>query len=169
MADAKNLVLNEEQIRQKIRRMAFEIYEQNFNEQKVVLAGIDPMGYQLASLLQIALKEVSPLNVLLTRIQLDKSAPLQSQVVLDSKSEDYHHQVVIIVDDVFNTGRTLAYSFRPFLQVEVKKLQIAVLVDRGHHSFPVQPDYIGYSLSTTINEHIEVSLMNDQGYGVYLY
>ena len=169
MSNEKNLLLYDEQVRQKIRRMAFEIYENNFEEERIILAGLDPMGYRLAELLQQNLQEVSPLEVLLIRVKLDKTAPLQSAVELDKDVASLAKQVVVIVDDVFNTGRTLAYSFKPFLEIPVKKLQVAVLVDRGHHSFPVQPDYVGYSLSTTINEHIEVNLMDEEGHVVYLY
>lgn len=168
MTDSKTLLLDEAVIRKKIRRIAFEVYEQNFEEKLVAFAGIEDMGYKLAQLLQEQVQEISPLKTKLLKVTLDKKSPLQSEVAVDTDMAEVEKQVVIIVDDVFNTGRTLAYSFRPFLNIRVKKLQVAVLVDRGHHSFPVQPDYVGYSLSTTIKEHVEVTLKKNQPFAAYL-
>ncbi len=161
-------VLNDAQVRQKICRMAFEIYEQHFEEKEIVLVGIKDMGFNLADLLKAQLEEISPIKVSLIEVNLDKKSPLQSDVQVSADVKTLEHKVIIIVDDVFNTGKTLAYSFKPFLNIRVKKLQVCVLVDRGHHSFPVQPDYVGYSLSTTINEHIEVSLLPQKPFAVYL-
>jgi pyrimidine operon attenuation protein/uracil phosphoribosyltransferase len=78
------------------------------------------------------------------------------------------NKVIVLLDDVLNTGRTLAYSLKPFLNVEIKKLHTAVLVDRNHKQFPIAADYIGYALSTTIQEHIEVVLEDNERFGVYL-
>lgn len=168
MTEEKTLLLDDAAIKQKVRRIAFEIYEQNFGEKQLVLAGIDSMGYRFAQLLQKEVEEISPVKVKLLRVSLDKKAPLQSEVEVNTDMAELERQVVIIADDVYNTGRTLAYSFKPFLNIRVKKLQVAVLVDRGHHSFPVQPDYVGYSLSTTIKDHIDVYLDKDDGFAAYL-
>ena len=168
MTDQNTLLLDESMIRKKIRRIAFEIYEQNFDEEHIVFAGIEVMGYRLAELLQEQLEDISPLKTKVLKVTLDKKSPLQSDVEVSTDPKIVVKQVVIIVDDVFNTGRTLAYSFKPFLNVRVKKLQVAVLVDRGHHSFPVHPNYVGYALSTTIKDHVEVSLEEGKPFAAHL-
>jgi pyrimidine operon attenuation protein/uracil phosphoribosyltransferase len=156
--NGKNIILNDVQIRRKIRRMAYEIYENNYNEKEVVLAGIVDHGYELARQLSEALAEISPLDVKLIHITLDKSAPTQSTIELDHDIAGLKNKVIILVDDVLNTGRTLAYSLKPFLTIKIKRLEIAVLVNRSHAQFPMSSVYTGYELATTINDHVNVNL-----------
>jgi pyrimidine operon attenuation protein/uracil phosphoribosyltransferase len=158
MSAELNPVLHDEQVHQKIRRMAYEIYENNVAEKTVVLAGIDGQGYVLAQLLQKQLAAISPIEILIAKISIDKAAPEKSDVQLDIKIEQLKKKSVVLVDDVLNTGRTLAYSLKPFLSGAVKKIEVAVLVNRSHALFPVQPSYTGYELSTTLTEHVEVVL-----------
>jgi len=156
--NTENLVLTDVQIRQKIRRIAYEIYENNYSEKELILAGIIDHGYELARCIADMLTEISPIKVKLIHIDLDKLAPTQSEITLDCKIEDVKNKVVILVDDVLNTGRTLAYSLKPFLNVKIKRLEIAVLVNRSHTQFPMYSKYTGYELATTINEHVKVDL-----------
>lgn len=158
MVGEKNLILDAAQVKQKIRRMAYEIYEHNFAEKSVVIAGIDGQGYMLAKLLTKELETISPLEVKLVKVSLDKSAPEHSEIGLDTELRSLNKKCIVLVDDVLNTGRTFAYGLKPFLDIEVKKIEIAVLVNRSHTSFPVYPQYTGYELSTTIRDHVEVSL-----------
>ena len=158
MVAEKTLILEGAQVKQKIRRMAFEIFEHNFKEKGVVLAGIDGQGYVLAKLLAKEVENISPLQVKLVKVSLDKSAPQQSDVTLDCDLKDLKKKCIILVDDVLNTGRTFAYGLKPFLDIEVKKIETAVLVNRSHTLFPIYPQYTGYELSTTIKDHVEVVL-----------
>lgn len=167
MKAEKNRVLDEAQIRQKIRRIAFEIQENNFAEEQLVLAGIEGQGYLFARMLQQEIEKIADKKVLLVKISLDKQAPSQSAINLDYPVEQMQGQVIILADDVLNTGRTLAYSLKPFLQNPVKKLEIAVLVNRSLTTFPVQAKYTGYELATTLSDHIEVALSEGVP-GVYL-
>lgn len=146
------------QVRQKIRRMAYQIYEYNFKEKSLVVAGIDGQGYTLAKLLVKEVESISPLKTLLVKVSLDKLAPQQSDVVLDCKPKDLQKKCIVLVDDVLNTGRTFAYGLKPFLNIEVKKIETAVLVNRSHTLFPISPQYTGYELATTIRDHVEVVL-----------
>ena len=168
MTSAANQLLTAQQTRQKIRRMAYEVYENNFLEQGMVLAGVCDKGYQLAELLRTELAAISPLRIALVRVDFDKQRPLQSPVALDCPPDALRHQCIVLLDDVLNTGRTLAHSLRPFLELEIKKLQTAVLVRRHHARFPVAADYVGYSLATTLSEHVEVVLDDTEAFGVYL-
>lgn len=158
MVGEKNLILDASQVKQKIRRMAYEIFEHNFKEKSIVIAGIEGQGYVLAQHLAKELESISPLKGKLVKVTLDKSAPQQSEVTLDCELKILQKKCIILVDDVLNTGRTFAYGLKPFLDIEVKKIEIAVLVNRSHTSFPVYPQYTGYELSTTIKDHVEVNL-----------
>lgn len=158
MVEEKNLILDSRQVRQKIRRMAFEIYEHNFSEKTLVVAGIEGQGYVLAQLIVKELETISPLKTLLVKVSLDKQVPQQTDVTLDCDLKEIKKKCVILVDDVLNTGRTLVYGLKPFLSIEVKKIEMAVLVNRSHTLFPVNSQYTGYELSTTIKDHVEVKL-----------
>ena len=161
-------ILGKKQTEQKITRIAHEILENNFSEKEIILAGVAPCGYTLSKLLIKKLEKISDVKISLIKITLDKDAPLQSEIELDCDLSKISKKPVILVDDVLNTGRTLAYSFKPFLNADVKKLQVAVIVDRDHKQFPVHADYVGYSLSTTLQEHIKVELQDKKTFGVYL-
>ena len=165
--DAK--ILDRSKTLQKVKRIAFEIYENNFDEEEIILAGIAGEGFVFAQMLQKNLEEISKLKINIAKIIFDKSADFQPDITLESSVDTFRNKVIIIVDDVLNTGRTLAFCLRPFLSIPIKKLQVAVLVDRNHPKFPMAADYVGYGLSTTISEHVKVILEDKEHVGVYLY
>lgn len=158
MKSKKNLVLEDVQVRQKIRRMGYEIFENNFHEKAIVLAGIEGQGFALAQLLVKVLTSISPLEIITVKVTVDKQEPQKRKVSLDVGLEQLGKKTIILIDDVLNTGRTLAYGMKPFLSIEVKKIEVAVLVNRSHPLFPVQPNYTGYELSTTLTENVVVVL-----------
>lgn len=158
MVSERSLILDGAQVKQKIRRIAFEIYEQNFKEKSIVIAGIDGQGYVLAKQIAKELENISPAEVKLVKVSLDKLGPQQSEVTLDCDIKDVKKKCIVLVDDVLNTGRTLAYGLKPFLNTEVKRIETAVLVNRSHANFPIYPVYTGYELATTIKDHVEVVL-----------
>ena len=154
----KTLILDNEQVNQKIRRIAFEVYENNFKEHSIVLAGIDGQGYVFAQLLAKELERISPLKPQVVKVNLDKLSPLQGEVELDCDLKEIKKKCIVMIDDVLNTGRTLAYGLKPFLTIDVKKIEVAVLVNRSHTLFPILPNYTGFELSTTLKDHVEVKL-----------
>lgn len=158
MTSTKTQVLNDAQVRQKIRRMAFQVYESNFLEKSIVLAGIDGQGYALAGELSREISSISPLKVKLVKVFINKETPEVGEVTLDTDHDAVKNKPVILVDDVLNSGRTLAYGMKPFLSMAVKKIEVAVLVNRSHPKFPIQPEFTGYELSTTLSEHVTVVL-----------
>ncbi len=166
--EKRRQILTSIQTNQKIRRIAFEIFEENFQEDEIIIAGIVGEGHTFAEKLTAALQEISPLQVKLVQLDFDKNLHQLSSIKLDDPNLDYENKVVVIVDDVLNTGRTFAFALAPFLRVPMKKVQVAVIVDRSHHLFPIHADYVGYSLSTTISEHVQVILSNEENAGVYL-
>lgn len=168
MPDKKILILDKKQIQQKITRIAYQIWEDNLDERSVVLAGIADAGYVIAGRLKKELDRISGMEVLLMRINLDKSSS-HLQARTDMKVEDCAEKVVVLVDDVLNSGRTLAYGLGVFLDIPLKKLRTAVLVNRSHRIFPVTPDFTGLELATVTKEHVDVSLNNErQDDAVYL-
>jgi pyrimidine operon attenuation protein/uracil phosphoribosyltransferase len=160
-------VLNHKQVGQKITRMAFEIYERNLHASDgMVVAGITGMGTILGHLLATELRRISPLQVEEVEVLLDKQAVTATEVQLSSPTA-LKGKTIILVDDVLNTGKTLVYALKPFLEHEVEKIEIAVLVNRSHGLFPVKPDYTGFELATTFNEHIRVDFSGNN-YSVHL-
>jgi pyrimidine operon attenuation protein/uracil phosphoribosyltransferase len=166
---ASRQILTSLQTQQKIRRIAFEVYEKNFEEKEIIIAGITGEGYEFARRLAEELQSISSIAIKLTELSFDKHAPHQSEVeFIGEPLTVLDNQVVLVVDDVLNTGQTLTFGLKPFLKYKTKKIQIAVIVDRGHRCYPISPDYKGYSLSTTINERVEVVLSRSEDEGVYL-
>lgn len=153
-------VLNHKQIKKKITRMSYEIYERNIHSSGVVFAGIEGMGKILAGLLAEELRTISDISVEEVEVKLDKKDVAKSTVEL-SVDVNFEGKTLVLVDDVLNTGKTLVYAMRPFLEREVSKIELAVLVNRAHGLFPLRPDYTGYELATTLNDHIRVDFSRE--------
>lgn len=162
MPAKKVLILNQEQIQRKSLRIAYQILEDNFEEQSLVLVGIATRGYAFAQRLKDLLEKISSLDIQLIKVTLDKtSRTLDAQT--DIPVEQAENKVIILVDDVLNSGRTLAYGLGIFFDIPLKKMRTAVLIDRSHHKFPIFSDYSGLKLSTILKEHVEVNLHECDG------
>lgn len=166
MTVMNNVILSHNEINHKIRRIAFQIYESNVNEKVVVLAGIDSNGYILAKKLKTALQKISEINPVLCKVLIDKKKPW-NEVKTSLHAEDYKNKSLILVDDVLNSGTTLIYGVKHFLDVPLKQFKTAVLVNRNHKKFPVKADFKGISLSTSLHEHVEV-ILEGKNYQVIL-
>ncbi len=161
----RNYIMNQAVAEQKMRRMALEIIENNFEEDELILAGIHENGSVVAGNIQAMIAEFSSIKTKLISISLDKRMP--AEVTL-SDTMNFDNKVIIVIDDVANSGKTLMYSLKPFLQYRPKKIQSLVLVERSHNSFPVHSDYAGISIATTLQEHIYVEVTNGNITGAYL-
>ena len=164
--EKQTLILDQKQIDRKLQRMAFEIWEQNSNEQEISLIGIEGAGFILAQNLAKRLNHISPLNVNVQSVSLNKKEPLSVPILLNNSNLS---KSVVLVDDVANSGKTLLYALKPLLAFDVHKITIAVLVDRKHKSYPVHPDIVGHSIATTLQNHIEVVCENDEIVAAYLH
>lgn len=153
MEKQRTVILDKQRINLKLQRMAFEIWENYSNETSVTLVGIEGSGEVVAQSLARRLREISPMEVKVKTVKINKRKPLSDEIVIN---EDLTNKAVVLVDDVANSGKTLLYALTPILKYEPKKVMIAVLVDRRHKSFPITPDIVGHSVSTTLQEHIEV-------------
>src|ERR1700756_1159218 len=147
-------ILNTEQIHQKLNRLAYEIYEHTLDEKEIMLTGIEGNGYLVAKKLSVLLKKISGQEITLGKITLEE--------------KDYKNKVVILVDDVLNSGKTLIYAVQLFLNQPIKKLHTVVLVDRSHTRYPVKADFVGLSLSTTLQDHIIADFSKSGKETVYL-
>lgn len=150
-----NIILNNQQIEHKIKRIAYQIYESNVDETDLILAGISSSGFLFAKRLKAVLEEISELNIQLCEVKIDKKNPLNG-VKTSLQSSDYTNKSIILTDDVLNSGTTLIYGVKHFLEVPLKQFKTAVLVDRSHKKFPVKADFKGISLSTSLNEMVQV-------------
>ncbi len=160
----QTLLLNHQQIEQKINRMAFEIYENNADEKVIVLAGIADRGFVFASRLAKILNQISGRQIIVLELKLNKTNP--SQHTSSLKKEEINGRSIVVVDDVLESGRTLIYGVNLFLAFEPTKIATAVLVNRNHKKFPVHVDFVGLSLATTLREHIRAEFVegNDAVY-----
>ncbi len=155
-------VLNKKQIAQKINRIAWQVYEDNFSEKEIIIAGIAKTGFLLAQRIAAVLGKISPLKIKLVKIILDKENPLTCNIEPQLSAKELKGKIVVLVDDVLNSGMTLTYSLCPFLDSDVKKIRTVILVDRNHKRFPIGADFTGISLATTLQEHITVDLEGDE-------
>lgn len=161
MTDSQLLILDKKQIQQKINRIAYQILEDNLTEKEIVIAGVWDRGYKLALRLKDILLEISTIKVTMLRIDLEKdSTKLIAKTDLDESK--WRNKVIIIVDDVLNSGKTLAYGLGVFLNTPHKKIRTVVLVDRSHKIFPIATDFVGVKLATVLKEHVDV-IMDVEG------
>ena len=151
----KKKILTNSQIKRKIKRISLQIIESNVEEKEVVLAGIEQNGFLLAKELNKMITELSNLNIKLCSLKIDKKNPLNN-ISTSLNSSEYKNKSIVVVDDVLNSGSTLMYAVKHFLDTELRQLKTAVLVDRNHKKFPIKADFKGVSLSTSIQNHVKV-------------
>jgi pyrimidine operon attenuation protein/uracil phosphoribosyltransferase len=153
----KDIILNHQEIQHKIKRIAYQIYECNVYEDEIILAGIEHNGFILAKKLKQSLEKISDINPILCKVTIDKKNPL-SEVKTSLTKHEYSNKSIVLIDDVLNSGSTLIYGVKHFLDVPLKQFKTAVLVNRNHKKYPVKADFKGISLSTSLHEHIEIDL-----------
>lgn len=151
----KTIILNNEQIQHKTKRIAYQIYESNINENEVILAGIKENGFIFAKKIQEALTQISPIKVTLCEVVINKRKP-RDPVLTSLDASEYKNKSLVLVDDVLNSGTTLIYAAKLFLEVPLKRFKTVVLVNRNHKKYPIKADFKGISLSTSMQEHIYV-------------
>ncbi|WP_293894162.1 phosphoribosyltransferase family protein [Flavobacterium sp.] len=160
---SQNIILNHLEIEHKIKRIAYQIYETFVDEDEIILAGIASNGYVFAEKLSQVLKKISDLEITLCEVKIDKQNPF-NQITTSVLKETYTNKSIVLVDDVLHSGTTLIYGVKHFLEMPVKKIKTAVLVDRNHKRFPVKADFKGISLSTSLKEHVQVVFEGDTSY-----
>ncbi|MDB5211341.1 MAG: uracil phosphoribosyltransferase [Sediminibacterium sp.] len=165
MAD-KNYILNKDVAEQKLHRMALELAEHlNGDTAPVILIGIRNSGTVIAEKIAALLKNDVRNDIKVISVTMDKTHPTTVELSEKINLDDLH---VVITDDVTNSGRTLLYALKPLLDFHPKSIQTLVLVERMHKLFPVNPDYVGLSVATTMQEHIQIEVANNEVMGVYI-
>lgn len=162
---ARTYILDDQTVNMKLQRIAFEIIEDNLDENAVILVGVKDNGSVIARTMKKILQEVGTLSVELVELTIDKIQPKEVEL---SQNIDYNNKVIILVDDVANSGKTMLYALKPFLAFSPKKIQTLALVERTHKKFPVHLDYTGLSVATTLQEHIYVEVNGEQVLGAYM-
>lgn len=156
-----NIILNNKEIEQKIRRIAYQIFESNSKESEIVIAGISNNGFLFAKRIAHILEEITSINVVLCEVFINKKSPIEP-IKTSLYKEEYQNKALVLVDDVLNSGTTLIYAVKHFLEVPLKRFKTAVLVNRNHKKYPVKADFKGISLSTSIKEHVAVEFNKDE-------
>jgi len=159
----QNRILNHQEIEHKIKRIAYQIFETFVDEETIVVAGIASNGYVFAEKIATILKEISPLQIILCEVAINKNNPSEN-VSTSILKENYQNKGIVLVDDVLNSGSTLMYGVKHFLDVPIKKFKTAVLVDRNHKKYPIKVDFKGISLSTSSQEHVSVVFSKEDSY-----
>lgn len=153
-----NQILSHQQIEHKIRRIAYQIQEANIKEKDIVVAGIVGGGLLFAKKIKAVLEEITTATIHLCEVKINKQNPLAEEITTSMNEAEYRSKSVVLVDDVLNSGTSLIYGVAHFLKTPLSQLKTAVLVNRNHKKYPVKADYKGISLSTSLNEHVEVKL-----------
>jgi pyrimidine operon attenuation protein/uracil phosphoribosyltransferase len=156
-AGMETLVLNEKQIEQKTRRIAHQILENSFESKTLFIGGITGNGVRFAQEIIAILTKISPQTIHFFEIKLNKDAPLSEAIVYSTPVNHLDGANIIIVDDVINSGKTMQYAVAKLLENPVRSIKTAVLVDRKHRRYPIKADYVGLTLSTTLQNHVEVA------------
>ncbi len=162
METAKTLILSAKQVEQKIQRIAHQILEKNYDENEIVLVGIANRGYSIAEKINKVLTNVADCKISLHKLQIDKDLPLENEINFSAELSDLDGKSIILIDDVLNSGRTLIYAAKYLLESKLKYLTTVVLVDRRHRKFPIKANFVGMTLSTTLQDHISVNFEGDQ-------
>ena len=159
----QKIILNNQEIEHKTKRIAFQIYETFVDEKEIILAGISNNGFVFAEKINAVLNVICDLKITLCEVKIDKQNTF-NPITTSIAKEEYSHKNIVLVDDVLNSGSTLIYGVKHFLEVPVKKFKTVVLVDRNHKKYPVKADFKGISLSTSSKEHVHVLFEENNNY-----
>ena len=157
----KKKILDYQLVKKKITRISLQIIEANSIDDEIIIAGIENNGYIIAKKICNEIKKISDKKIQLCSIKIDKKNP-RKEITVSLVQEQYENKSIVIVDDVLNSGTTLMYAVKYFLNTKLKKLKTAVLVDRNHKKYPIKVDYKGLSLSTSIQNHVKVSIYDNE-------
>ena len=152
------IILNHIQTQQKITRLGHELIENCFEETELFIGGISGNGYKLAKMITDIIEKNASLKITSFEIKINKSEPWAEPISLSIEESRLKKGYIILVDYVINSGKTLQYALVKFLEQPTKAIQTVVLVDRKHRRYPIKANFVGISLSTTLQDRIEVDL-----------
>ena len=153
----KTQVLDHNQILRICNRFAFQIIENSIENDDIYVIGIKIKGYEIAKIIKKQIESICDKKVNLSYIEINKKNPMDSIKSDFIKNENI--KKVFLIDDVLNTGKTLAFSLSYLLNFDLNNIKTLVLIDRNHKQFPIKVDFKGISLSTNMDD--KVKLLND--------
>jgi len=166
----KSKILDKEAIKKSIKRIAHEILEKNADKNLLAIIGIKHRGAFLAERITKEVEEIAkikvPVGALDITLYRDDLTEVSLQPVVHSTEIDFdiEGKIVVLVDDVLFTGRTVRCALDELIDFgRPKRIQLAVLIDRGHREFPIRPDYIGKNVPTALDEIVELKLEESEG------
>ncbi len=163
---AKNLILSKEVAEKKMQRIALEIAGQLYGESDpLIIIGITGSGMVIAHKLFELLQPLLEMPMQIISCQLNKRNPKE---ITYSEQINFDNKNVLLADDVTNSGRTLLYALKPLLNFGPKRIQTMSLVERMHKNFPIKIDYIGLSIATTLQDHIQVEVEGGEVLGAFI-
>ncbi|MFZ4058024.1 MAG: phosphoribosyltransferase family protein [Ferruginibacter sp.] len=162
---AKKYLLSKETADKKLHRMALEVAERNYDIPEIILIGIKENGLLIAQIVAEYLKEVFAGKIQVVPLSIDKKHPSVASI---EETISINNKVVVLIDDVANSGRTMLYALQPLLNKHPQKIQTLALVERTHKSFPIDVDYIGLSVSTSLDQHIYVEVNEREITGAWM-
>ncbi|MFK7784302.1 MAG: phosphoribosyltransferase family protein [Crocinitomicaceae bacterium] len=151
-------ILSSQEIKQKTERLAHQLIENTFEEPNVFIGGIQGNGIVLANTLADIMRNHMNNEISVFSIQINKNEPWSEDIILSSPISDMENGYIILVDDVFNSGKTMQFALVEILKFPTKAIKTVALVDRKHRRFPIKANFVGLSLSTTLKERVEVDL-----------
>jgi pyrimidine operon attenuation protein/uracil phosphoribosyltransferase len=162
---SEKVIMGVDDIRRALQRITHEILERNQGAEDVVFVGLHTRGVPLAERMASMVEEfdkvrvpVGALDITLYRDDLS-SLELQPQVRSTQVPVDVTGKTVIMVDDVLFTGRSMRAALDAIMDLgRPRRIQLAVLVDRGHRDLPVRADYVGKNIPTAMTEEVRVRL-----------
>ncbi len=158
----RTVLLSNKEINQRINRLAYQVYEDNPDEKEIILAGILQSGFKVAQMLNDVIQRISALKTTLVKVEIDKHSQVEKEIKISIPREQLSGKTIILIDDVLNSGKTMMYALKPFLNADIRKVRTVVLVDRNHRRYPVATDFSGLTLSTTLKEHVSVEFTGDE-------
>ena len=150
----KKKVLDFEKISRICRRLAYQILENNINEDEILLVGIKEKGYEIAMIIEQKLKDITSSKVHLKSITIDKKNP--NQISEFDINFNQMPKSVYLVDDVLNTGKTLMFAVNSLLKYDFDLIKTLVLIDRNHKKYPIKVDFKGISISTKLDNPVKL-------------
>jgi len=167
MKKLRTTILNNDDVEKKIARIAFQIIEEYYEDKELLIVGISKNGFLLAGkIAKLVQRDLPKSTINLMELTINKRNPLKENVTI-SPNLSFGNKKVILVDDVLNSGKTLMHAASYIVSKDIKKMNTVVLVDRRHRNFPIKADWVGLTLSTTIQEHINVEILKND-ISVYL-
>ncbi len=159
----QHIILTHTEIEHKIKRIAYQIYETFANDSELVLAGISNSGFVFAQKIAVQVEAISDLKITTCEVHINKQNPADA-ITTSLEASQYTNKNLVLIDDVLNSGATLIYGIKHFLNVPLLKFKTAVLIDRNHKKYPVKADFKGLSLSTSLQEHVQVVFEENNSY-----